>query len=793
MKSFNIKQSKNIILAIAIIFASQIAYAEETSPNGNNNGISTAAKVFSYAPSPSHQGVVYAFSGNNALVKSEDSGLTWKEVDTLGNENFSVIVRSFHPYRGRSSIPNSRGVDSVLRVDAVDSQTLYAINNDVLSKSSDGGIHWRKVSNKLNIDPGSFFLLNPQPMTPLLKGLVYTNNAINSEKRLATSIDGGENWILAENIIQDAEGQTIAIEGIDQKNPLVLYGTNLKHRLDSSGIFDSSLHSYSYNQPEPFILHKSIDGGLTWFEIQPPNSRRYSGNLKIHPTNSNILYAQFNPISPEGASLPAKYMRSEDGGVSWEFLAPIDSDLERKIAPLTLDPTNINIIYADLVTPRSSEWNITQIPNMIAKSIDSGRSWEIIPMEGSFESFSGPFFAGQGVVVNPLNNQNLFYRSDSNVPVSYDGGISWNKNPSKVKDCLQLIVNPQKDQNYLCRKQDSLYRSFDSGNTWSLSQVLAIASYIGQIHYANDGKTIYYLGGVWFFKSTDNGESWDNINNSNFIFQPFWTGPNSIKSHDVISKSLFLVDPEDSNTLYIFNGRDLNADIGIYKSTDGGKNWTNQLDITHTPFTFFQHPSRPQRLLVLAEFNPIHSPFLTTIQAFLSDDGGNNWTQLPQSFTDKVERNKLFLPNPNYKGLVFNPKNPDGILSSFSNDLYETTDLGKTWKKVAKGFTSDLRIISDKVYSIGAGASYSLTPPVISMDAKNCLFNWAEKTYPDYFSPALAGTQQTDDYAYRFYNDTNTYLGVFQDKKVHMLEADLTEGIKDVGYFEYFQHLAGCD
>ncbi len=104
-----------------------------------------------------------------------------------------------------------------------------------------------------------------------------------------------------------------------------------------------------------------------------------------------------------------------------------------------------------------------------------------------------------------------------------------------------------------------------------------------------------------------------------------------------------------------------------------------------------------------------------------------------------------------------------------------------------------LKTSANNIYSDRGNGVYKLSPPTISTEDKDCLFAWAEQQYPTYFSSALASSQLTSYYSYRYYNDTNTYLGVFQDNKVHMLEADLTDEIKDVGYFEYFQHLAGCD
>ncbi len=45
----------------------------------------------------------------------------------------------------------------------------------------------------------------------------------------------------------------------------------------------------------------------------------------------------------------------------------------------------------------------------------------------------------------------------------------------------------------------------------------------------------------------------------------------------------------------------------------------------------------------------------------------------------------------------------------------------------------------------------------------DCLFNWAEKNYPQFLSPAGAVSQILSPYYYRYYSGTHAYLGVTYD------------------------------
>jgi|GEM_PF-2011557 len=51
-----------------------------------------------------------------------------------------------------------------------------------------------------------------------------------------------------------------------------------------------------------------------------------------------------------------------------------------------------------------------------------------------------------------------------------------------------------------------------------------------------------------------------------------------------------------------------------------------------------------------------------------------------------------------------------------------------------------------------------------NLNDSNKLFDWAESSYPQYFSPAGAKTETLDKYLVRFYSSTNIYLGTASDQ-----------------------------
>lgn len=95
--------------------------------------------------------------------------------------------------------------------------------------------------------------------------------------------------------------------------------------------------------------------------------------------------------------------------------------------------------------------------------------------------------------------------------------------------------------------------------------------------------------------------------------------------------------------------------------------------------------------------------------------------------------------------------------------------------------------------------SYSAAPQVtqsitIGLSRDDCLFNWAERTYAQYFSPAGA-TDVTSiaPYTYRYYSGTHNYLAVSSaDNNVYILGPISGNNIVQVGPVTSFLGVSGC-
>ena len=216
------------------------------------------------------------------------------------------------------------------------------------------------------------------------------------------------------------------------------------------------------------------------------------------------------------------------------------------------------------------------------------------------------------------------------------------------------------------------------GLTWRLigpfrgGRVLAVSGVVGDQHTYYFGAT---GGGVW--KTTDGGLTWRPLTDKTKDMSP--------------SIGAIAVAPSDPNVIYAGTGEAcIRGDIingnGIYKSVDAGKTWTyTGLRETMTIGRIAINPRNPDIAYVAAlghvfGANPERGIYRTT-------DGGKNWTKV--LYKDE---------NSGGIDLSLDPTNPNVVFASLwqarrtpwgmdsggpGSGLYRSTDGGTTWKQLS--------------------------------------------------------------------------------------------------------------
>lgn len=757
-------KNKSLIIGMVVFLSSMDSYAWTAPQRWQSVGPKGVAieSDYSFKMSLNSPDTLYLRTGKT-LLKSIDGSTHWNVVERERNENIfgellidpinpQILFSLLQPKINLSAIPPS------------------------LSRSLDGGLHWDQYysSRISSYTPEPFFMLNRFGFPQLI-------NESDEGKSILTSNDGGEHW----SAINDSLNTDIRVMAVASNNADVWYGKS--HHFSPLGILTSVEH-----------LHQSTDAGKTWVKVAKTEGVKLK-KLQIHPMDSHLLFATILTDFIEFIA------RSQDGGKTWTVMKTPKNDY--LFDSIHINGGEISTLYATVHQPHQDSSEI-----VIAKSTDGGDNWRIKRTGFSSKNndtkrmfFPHPNPNPSRLIVHPKHNQTLFLATLSHgILQSITGGDNWQANPMDIKHvgghlvvakndaalmylasgtghyksvnaggnwekfdvnqsnelCQAFSINPSVHSEVLCLAADKLYKSTDSGNQWILintfdTTTLHTTEERPSISYSSDGRVIYanHVNGV--SKSTDSGSTWTKTNISQAKAHIVrWLATDPIKSHIVYA----LIDEPFVDKRAV-----------LYKSMDKGIHWEKKISERYLQLAI--DPTRSDRLIQWAGYYSNIS---------LSEDGGDSWKNLAVPPTARSEM-----------VVSFNPKNPNGLFLLNTNGVFETEDL-ENWTLIKKGVRGSFSASSDDIYLVSPNSVLRLENFVMSEEAKGCLFLWAEQKYPQLFNPATAQTQVSDDYTYRYYSQSNTTLGFFQDKSIHLLQPSVSGEVQDVGLIESYQNISAC-
>jgi photosystem II stability/assembly factor-like uncharacterized protein len=291
---------------------------------------------------------------------------------------------------------------------------LYAVTNEAVYKTRDGGQTWEKFP------PFSSRRVTTLAIDPQLPATVYAGTMGDAVYK---SPDGGQHW-LPHNVGLK--------EHVSYVNQFVFHPTNHEtiYLATTVGVF------------------RTTDGGRTWEEqMTGMKEVHIVVTLAMDPRNPQLLYAG----TTGGA------YRSRDGAASWQRvnrgLIPeerLDASLALGINTLVVDPTNPDTVYAGTT-------------NGLFKTTDQGEHWIQIG-----HTLPDQFISS--LVVHPKQPGVVYIGGRAGVYRSKDGGQTWeamNKGLATL-NIRTLVISPQDPQLlYAGTNGSGLYRSTDGGATWT--------------------------------------------------------------------------------------------------------------------------------------------------------------------------------------------------------------------------------------------------------------------------------------------------------------------------------------
>jgi photosystem II stability/assembly factor-like uncharacterized protein len=263
-------------------------------------------------------------------------------------------------------------------------------------------------------------------------------------------------------------------------------------------------------------IFKSTDAGKSW-KFMGLNDAQQIGAVIVDPHDVNTLYVAVLG-HPYGANEQRGVFKSTDGGATWTKI--LYKDENTGAIALAFDPSNSEVIYADLWAARQGPWENGAWEGKTSglfKSTDAGKTWRQLT---------------KGLPGVPEGLGRIGFSIAASDP-----------------SCIYATVAAE--------KKAGIYRSNDGGESWSLintdGRLWGRGDDFAEIDVDPKNKEIVYVANVCSYKSTDGGKT----------FTAFKGAPGGDDYHTI------WINPENPDIIL------LAADQGATLTVNGGQSWSS--------------------------------------------------------------------------------------------------------------------------------------------------------------------------------------------------------------------------
>ncbi|UCB51952.1 MAG: glycosyl hydrolase [Candidatus Zixiibacteriota bacterium] len=579
-------------------------------------------RITDLAIHPDYPNTIYAGAACGGVFKSTDNGATWAPIfDDHGTPSIGALA--IHPddpsilYCGTGEA-NGSG-------DSYPGTGIY--------KSTDGGSTWALTGlensyhiGRIVIDP-----LDPDNIFVAASGKLFGKNP---DRGIYKSTNGGASW---EQKLYISDSTAAIDVAVDPTNPNTVYAA-MWERIRAS----------TYRQVGGWTsgLHKSTDGGDTWYQLTSglPSSGPDVGRIGISVCESspNVLYAVY-------CDHPGYFMgmyKSTDYGESWtqtndSALEDLVSSFGWYFGQVRVDPTDPDKVFAMGV--------------YLYRTTNGGNFWSEVGYSVHVDHHA--------MFISPDDPSRVYLGCDGGVYLSSNGGTNWSLCTSQPSTQFYAItidhLNPQR-----------LYGGTqDNGTLRTLTGALGDwdHSHGGDGFYCNvdytNANVIYaeYQWG-WLRKSTNLGGSWnyvmDGIDDSD---RTNWCTP-------------VIMDPVDHNTLYYGSHR-------LYKTTNGG-GWWDPIsgDLTNGPGPGTLTYGTLTTIAVAPSITQVIYVGTDDANVWVTTNGGGDWTSISAGLPDRwVTRVAVDPYDESIAYATFSGHRIGGALPH----VYRSTNYGSSWQSIS--------------------------------------------------------------------------------------------------------------
>lgn len=553
-----------------------------------------------------------------------------------------------------------------IALDPKNPKTVYVLGQNALHKSVDAGVTFKKLPLEFKSDLSSIdgkIIIHPlTPATIFVSGsAAYAKNPMKWCMAVFKSTNGGQTWTqkLLETTSNSSRVSDIVISS---KTPSKMY-------------LCGSISNSAGNQAR---VYRSTNGGAGWTNVTPafmnPDTYSQAMGIAVDPSNPARVFVSY----------VSGLARSADSGNSWQKQAAPESLYGLKT--IAVDKANPRVLCGAGVKAffRSSDGgkNWTQFLDAFwgqaSKILASSDTIHIASSAGIFKSTDTGlnfFSAHAGIpatdvadflILDPASrtsgaSASTAYAAIANYGVflSANGGKSWTILPAfdGCENVGPLAASAADPGRVYASTYGGVYGSVDGGNTFTLL-LAATQRYTLLLDPANP-KRIIAAGFLEISGTRTMG-----------IFRSTDGGVNwtqvKIREESGSGADAGALDPSDGNTIYL-SGHKANRDPVLYRSKDGGVRWT-ELAVPTPPSSWSLSqisalavdPKSPNRIYAGTEYSGV----------YVSTNGGGAWTMLGENAPASAN------------SVAINASNPNEVFVGSSDGLFYSLDKGTTWKEL---------------------------------------------------------------------------------------------------------------
>jgi photosystem II stability/assembly factor-like uncharacterized protein len=566
----------------------------------------------------------WAVGDNGIILFTTDDGINWskQESESMNNLKGVCFVDIYNGWAvGDSGIilkTSNGGVDwiqltsgtnnNLWDITLSDINNGWAVGNQVILKTTNGGTNWSIQSNSNDLRSVCFVDSN--------NGWIVGDGPYDDDPILHTT-NGGTTWTMQSNPLQMVDGWLQEVYFIDLNN-----GYAVGHHSSGAGWFGTIL--------------RTTNGGLTWTSI-PNGTNTILHSVKFTDLNNGWIVGGRRDYGER-----ALVLKTTNSGLEWSKEI-LKSDDEFKA--VCFRNNSVGSLVGEFGT--------------IFNSTDSGNNW-ISPPAGSTINWKDVFFKNE--------NEGLLVGEFGFIWRTTNGGETWITQLSGTSNHLNEVFFSNSNTGWAVGDSGTIIKTSDGGLSWiqqssgtffTLNSVCFIDEYNGWVCGCN-----YDAGEKVMIKTTNAGINWVQQPTDSFL---------------VNLTSIYFI---NNNIGWLINGGIwMNTETRIHKTTDGGLTWILKLLI---PGNY----AEPIGLHRLQFINPSYGIAVgggsrVGGHIYKTTDGGEFWTE--QIFPGAGEFKDVFLINESLGTMVgYDWYNSVGI-------ILRTVDGGTNWNSQISNTANDLK------------------------------------------------------------------------------------------------------